>query len=222
MNRWPGERSGALNPLRLNKKLWIEAQCTKFLKNQELTQTNDIRKICLKLFTEQKKIANLSYADCNQITGNHFSENAVEEADMFDNQSDDEIMVEGDNDSEKAGETGNNDSESNANDGIASYDHQSGVEDNASDFDTSESDDDDEETLDYKIKNMLAKTYIGDLVNDEDSIPMEIKQSKRYRNTKKKFVLSQYEEKNSQEIVSNLSQVPESVGTVNCLLPSSA
>ena len=147
---------------------------------------------------------------------------------MFDNQSDHESMVEGDNDSEKAGDSGNNDSESNTNDGgvdfddgIAFYeeggDHQSEVEDNASDFYTSESDDDDEETLDYKIKNMLAKTYIGDLVNDEDSIPMEIKQSKRYRNTKKEFVLSQYEEKNSQEIVSNLSQVPESVGTVNCL-----
>ena len=51
---------------------------------------------------------------------------------------------------------------------------------------------------------------------------IEAQQSKRYSNTKKEFVLSQYEEKNSQEIVSNLSQVPESVGTVNCLLPSSA
>ena len=63
------------------------------------------------------------------------------------------------------------------------------------------------------ISAMLAVNDISELVLNEDKLPTHITNSRKYRTEKKKFVLSQFEDKDSQEIVSHLSQVPESVCT---------
>ena len=206
MNRWPGRgECGGLNPLRLTKKSWIEAECIKFFKTQELTPTNDIRTICMNLFNAQKKIAKLSHADCNKMTKDYFCDNQ-EQTDMF--ESDHDMISEGDEENNEI-----NDTESISGDIERTlFGEEIEVEYSESDDVTESSDDD--ETLDNKIKNMLAKTHIGDLLKDEDNIPMDIKQSKRYRNMKKDFVLSQFEGKDSQEIVTQLSQVPDSVSRI--------
>lgn len=209
MERWPGRRS-ELNPLRLNKKLWLKSECSKFLRHEELSSTNDLTQICKNLFNEQRKIAKFTYTECNMMTRERFGYDTEE--DMFNEENEDQsgsepnIDMETDEvDLDLGGEVVEGNYAENEMEGEVTENESDGS-DSESDFEVN-----DVESDDTDVKAVLALHEIGELVKNEDSLPTQVKQSRLYRREKKKYVLSLFGEKNSQEIVAELSQVPDSV-----------
>ena len=214
MDRFPGRRS-ALNPLRLDKTLWLQSQCTKFLRNQELSSSNNLSCISRKLHNVQQKIGKLSYSDCSDLTRKHFGFELVEEEDMFADDGGENMVVDEDNvggdyedESDQIGDKQERDEDDSD---VTGDNNEDEIEDSESEDDDSDIEEDDDKSADIEIKAILANSDISDLVFDEDNLPEHVVKSRRYQRKKKQFILSHFKDKNSQEIVSELSQVPKSV-----------
>ena len=77
--------------------------------------------------------------------------------------------------------------------------------------DETQSDSDEEDEEDVDIKAFLVARQIEDMVNEEKSLPENVRTSRYYRRAKKQYFNEITESKSASQLLNQLTQVPEAV-----------